>query len=200
MAETDDTEAGRRQQPVPNQGGTSEEPPHGDKGPVRAAGVLGRLIDRGGYLFAAGIFVAMLILMQEVVLRYVFNAPTIWAHETTVFLSGIAFIYGGLFCAARDEHIRVVLVYDAVPPGVKRIFDIVISVVCALASAFFAYAAWLMVARAAFRPDGSIRLESSGSAWDPVYPGLLKIFLMLVMGILTLQFLVLAWNHARGRR
>jgi len=50
------------------------------------------------------------------------------------------------------------------------------------------------------RPDGSVRLESSGSAWDPVYPGLLNIFLMLLMGALTLQFLILTWNHARGRR
>ncbi|CAM4101581.1 TRAP transporter small permease subunit [Palleronia rufa] len=200
MAGIDDPEAGRKHETIPEEQGMAEGPPHAEAGPVRAAGLLGRVIDRGGYLFAAGIFLAMLILIQEVVLRYVFNSPTIWAHETTVFLSGIAFVYGGLFCAARDEHIRVVLIYDAVPPAIRRVFDIVISIVCALASAFFAYAAWLMVERAAFRPDGSIRLESSGSAWDPVYPGLLKIFLMLVMGVLTLQFLVLAWNHARGRR
>lgn len=169
-------------------------------GPIPEAGMLGRIVDKGGWIFAAGIFVAMLILIQEIVLRYVFNNPTSWAHETTVFLCGAAFVYGGLFCAARNEHIRVVLIYDAVPPRVRRVFDVIISAVCALASAFFAYAAVLMVQRAAFRPDGTFRLESSGSAWDPVYPGVLKIFLMGVLFVLTAQFLIMAVNYARGVR
>jgi TRAP-type C4-dicarboxylate transport system permease small subunit len=168
-------------------------------GAIPEAGRLGRWIDRGGLVFALGIVAAMLILIQEVVLRYVFNAPTIWAHETTVFLCGIAFIYGGLYCTARDRHIRVVLLYDGLERRARRILDMAISLVCMAAAAMFTWAGWLMVERAAFRPDGSVRLESSGSAWDPVYPGLVKIFLMLVLAVMTAQFLVLAWNYARGR-
>lgn len=71
------------------------------------AGLLGRLVDRFGYVFAVGIVVAAAILLVEVFLRYIFNRPTIWAHETTTFLCGIAFIYGGLYCASRNSHIRV---------------------------------------------------------------------------------------------
>ncbi|WP_372834067.1 TRAP transporter small permease subunit [Puniceibacterium confluentis] len=172
---------------------------HRDEGgPIAEAGLLGRWISAGGLIFAIGIVAAMLILIQEVVLRYFFNAPTNWAHETTIFLSGIAFVYGGLYCTARDSHIRVVLIYDAIPPGPRRIFDIVISLVCAAASLMFAWAAWLMVARAAFTPQGDFRLERSGSAWDPVFPGLMKIFLLVVMSVMALQFLILAWNYARG--
>ena len=166
---------------------------------VPEAGTLGRMIDRGGIVFALGIIIAMLVLIQEVILRYVFNAPTIWAHETTVFLAGIAFIYGGLYCAARDRHIRVVLIYDRLGPRMRRTFDVAISLICAVSSAFFAWASWLMVERAAFRPDGSFRLERSGSAWDPVYPGLLKIFMLVVLTVLALQFLRLAWGYARAR-
>ena len=77
---------------------------------------------------------AMLILIQEVVLRYVFNSPTIWAHETTIFLCGIAFVYGGLYCAARDSHIRVVLIYDAIAAAAApRSSTSAISVICAAA-------------------------------------------------------------------
>ncbi len=177
-----------------------DTPERAPAGPIPEAGLLGRIVDRGGWIFAAGIFAAMLILIQEIVLRYVFNNPTTWAHETTVFLCGAAFVYGGLFCAARDEHIRVVLIYDAIPPRIRRLFDVVISLVCAIASGFFAYASILMVQKAAFRPDGSFRLESSGSAWDPVYPGVLKIFLMVILFVLTTQFLILAVNYARGVR
>lgn len=179
---------------------TSETAHQDEGGPIPEAGILGKWISAGGVLFAIGIVIAMLILIQEVVLRYFFNSPTTWAHETTIFLSGIAFVYGGLYCAARDSHIRVVLIYDAIPPGTRRIFDILISLVCAAASAMFAYAAWIMVSRAAFTPAGDFRLERSGSAWDPVYPGLMKVFLLVVMGVMAVQFLVLTVNYARGKR
>ena len=178
---------------------TDHDVPRDEGAPIPEAGALGRWIDRGGLLFAIGIVVSMLILIQEVFLRYVFNSPTNWAHETTVFLSAIAFIYGGLYCAARDRHIRVVLIYDAIGPRLRRTFDVVISGICMASSAMFAWAAWLMVERAAWAPTGEIRLERSGSAWDPVYPGLVKIFLMLVLGVMAVQFLVLAVNYARGR-
>lgn len=178
-----------------------ELPGHTEEaGAIEEAGLLGRLIDRGGLVFAVGIVVSMAILINEVALRYIFNAPTIWAHETTIFLCGVAFIYGGLYCTARDRHIRVVLIYDVLPPRARRLLDIAISLICAAASAMFAYAAWLMVQRAAFRPDGSFRLETSGSAWDPPFPGLLKVFLLAVLAVMALQFLVLAVNYAKGRR
>ncbi len=167
---------------------------------IPQAGILGRWIVRGGHVFAIGIVLAMLILIQEIVLRYGFNAPTIWAHETSIFLSGIAFVYGGLYCAARDRHIRVVLIYDALPRRLRRAFDVVISLVCAASSAMFAWAAWTMVQRAAFNPQGDFRLERSGSAWDPVYPGLMKTFLLVVLAVMALQFLILAVNYMKGRR
>lgn len=169
------------------------------RGAIPEAGWLGRQIDRLGIVLALGIVAAMLILINEVVLRYVFNAPTIWAHETTVFLCAIAFIFGGLYCTARDRHIRVVLIYDALGPRTRRVFDVVISIVCAAASAMFAWAAWIMVGRAVLRPDGSFRLETSGSAWNPPFPALLKVFLLVVLAVMAVQFLILARNYWRGR-
>ncbi len=169
-------------------------------GAIPQAGLLGRWIDRGGLIFATGIVLAMAILIQEVILRYVFNAPTIWAHETTIFLCGVAFVYGGLYCTARDRHIRVVLIYDALSPRWRRRFDVAISVISGAASAMFAWAAWTMVTRAIFMPDGSFRLERSGSAWDPVFPGLSKLFLFLVLALMAVQFAVLAVNYLKDNK
>ena len=143
----------------------------------------------------------MLILINEVVLRYVFNAPTIWAHETTIFLCGIAFIYGGLYCSAQDKHIRVVLIYDAVlkhASGASSISSYPSSAPRPVPCSPGPH--WIMVQRAAFRPDGSFRLERSGSARDPVYPGLLKVFMLVVLTVMAVQFVVLAVNYARGKR
>ncbi|MCB1755289.1 MAG: TRAP transporter small permease [Gammaproteobacteria bacterium] len=168
-------------------------------GAIAEAGILGRLIDKGGVIFATGIIIAMLILIQEVFLRYVLNSPTIWAHETTIFLCAIAFVYGGLYCAARNSHIRVVIIYDYVPAGFRRVLDVIISVICAISAIFFAWAAWLMVKRAAFEPGGGFRLETSGSAWNPPTPALLKITMLVVMIVLAVQFIVLAINYARPK-
>ena len=162
------------------------------------AGMLGRVVDRSGYLFAVGILISAAVLLMEVFLRYVLNSPTIWAHETTVFLCGLAFAFGGLYCSSRNSHIRVVLIYDKLPPSTRRKFDIVISIVCAIASGFFAFAAWHMVTRAVCAPTGEIRLETTGSAWTPPTPALIKIFIFIVMVLLVVQFLIYAVNYARG--
>lgn len=170
-----------------------------DPGAIVQAGLLGWVIDKVGIIFAIGIFVAMLILIQEVFLRYVLNSPTMWAHETTIFLCAVSFIYGGLYCAARNSHIRVVIIYDLLQGKARRIMDIIISIICALSSGIFAWASWLMVKRAAFMPDGSFRLETSGSAWNPPTPALLKIFMLAVLVVMAFQFVILAFNYARGK-
>ena len=101
------------------------------------AGWLGRVIIVSARAFAVCILVAMAILVMEVFLRYVFNRPTIWAHETTIFLSAVTFIFGGLYCVARNTHIRVVLIYELVGQSVRHVLDVVISIACLGASLFF---------------------------------------------------------------
>jgi TRAP-type C4-dicarboxylate transport system permease small subunit len=83
-----------------------------------------------------------------------------------------------------------------VPKRVRRVLDVVISLTCALSAGFFAYATVVMVQRAFFRPDGSFRLEGTGSAWNPPTPALIKAFLLAVLVVMCVQFLILAWNHA----
>lgn len=162
-----------------------------------AAGALGRGIEKLGFLFAAGIVAAAVMLLMEVFLRYVLNRPTIWAHETSTFLCALAFLYGGLLCAARDSHIRVVLLYEAMPRRMQHGLDIFIAATCALASGFFAWAAWLMVAKSVWAPGGALRFERSGSAWNPAIPAWTKIFLFVVLIVMTLQFALFAWNLVR---
>ncbi|WP_099865533.1 TRAP transporter small permease subunit [Pararhizobium haloflavum] len=173
----------------------------GPTGPIEEAGPLGRVIDRIAIVFAIGILLAMAVLIFEIVMRYGFGSPTLWAHETSIFLSAVAFVFGGLYCVAHDKHIRVVLIYDQLEARGRRWMDIVISLICCLSAGFFAYAAWLMVSRAVWAPDGRIRLEGTGSAWNPPTPALLKVFLLVVLVVMALQFVILAVNYARrGRR
>lgn len=168
-----------------------------DDGAAPEAGLLGRLIDRGGIVFAIAFLVSMAVLIFEIFMRYVLGSPTLWAHETTIFLCALSFVYGGLYCAARDKHIRVVVLYDYVPAGARRVLDVVISLLCAVSAMFFAWAAWSMVERSWWAPGGVFRLEGTGSAWDPPTPALMKGFLFLVMVVMAVQFVILAVNAAR---
>ncbi len=168
-----------------------------DGGPIPEAGVIGQWINKLGVVFAAFFLVSMAILISEIFMRYVLNAPTLWAHETTIFLCATAFVFGGVYCAARDRHIRVVLIYDAVPQRVRKWLNVVISLTCLFSAAFFAYASWLMVKRSLWAPSGDFRLERTGSAWNPPTPGLLKLFLLTMLIVLCAQFLVISFNYAR---
>lgn len=166
---------------------------------IPEAGLLGQAMVRIGFLFSVGILVSAGILFFEVIMRYLFNAPTIWAHETVVFLNACAFIFGGLYVASLNRHIRVVLFYDHLPPRLRRAFDVVISVTCMISSGFFAWAAWQSVKRAVWAPNGEIHVETSGSAWNPPFPGLLKVFMLIILIVLAIQFLILAVNYARRK-
>ncbi len=166
-----------------------------DSGSDEHAGAMGRAIQALGIIFSLAILSSAGILVVEVFLRYVLNAPTIWAHETVIFLNATAFVFGGLYVAARNGHIRVVLIYDALNKPLRRRFNIAISLACAISCAFFAWAAWQAVKRAAWTPQGDFRLESSGSAWNPPTPGLLKIFLLFILAVMAVQFLIFAVNY-----
>ncbi len=133
----------------------------------------------------------------EVVMRYVFNAPTIWVHETTIALTAICFAFGGAYCLGTDRHIRVVLLYDQAGPRLRRWLDISISLVGALACALMGWAAWSLAYKAFFTPQGGFRLETSGSAWNPPTPAIVKALLFVTLCVMCLQFLLQALRHFR---
>ena len=146
---------------------------------------------------AIGFLLITAFTFYEVVMRYVFNAPTIWVHETTIALTAICFAFGGAYCLATDRHIRVVLLYNSAGPRTKRWLDVAISLVGAAACALMAWAAWSLAYKAFYTPTGDFRLETSGSAWNPPTPAIVKAVLFLVLCVMCVQFLLQALRHLR---
>lgn len=141
----------------------------------------------------------MAILMFEIVMRYVFDSPTIWVHETTIFICAICFLFGGLHSVSRNGHIRIVLLYDHIKDSSRRWVDIAIYSICGTATAIFSIAIWPTVVNSFFDPTGAFRVITSGSAWNPPYPSLLRAFLFIVLVAMTLQFLLFVVNRLRGK-
>ncbi|MGR3433866.1 MAG: TRAP transporter small permease subunit [Shimia sp.] len=179
---------------------TDEAPPHVRDAPVPAySGAFGRGVDAIGIVFALCFAASTVIILYEVTMRKLFNAPTLWAHDTTIFLCGVAFAFSGLYALARDRHIRVVLLYDKVHGRARRILDVVLSSVGLVTVLFFSWGAWQVARRSVWAPTGEIRLETTGSSLRLPYPGLLKAFLFIVVAAMVIQFAVHIVNHARGR-
>jgi len=151
------------------------------------------------HVFAVLFLLSMGVLIFEVVMRYVFNRPTIWVHETTIFLCAICFLFGGLHSVTRNGHIRVVLLYDYVSDRVRRWLDIAIYTICGLATGMFSITLWPTVIRSFYAPTGEFRMITSGSAWDPAYPTFLRAFLFIVLIAMTIQFTLFVIKLLRGK-
>ena len=136
------------------------------------------------------VFIAMAISVFEVIMRYIFDSPTSWVHETTVMLIAVIFTLGGPVALARDKHIRVRLIYDWVSPRTRRWLDVFNSAVILLFGVGFSYAAWTMVSNAFFNPAGQWQLERSGTSWNPPFPALTKFFILLAVTLMTVQALL----------
>jgi TRAP-type mannitol/chloroaromatic compound transport system permease small subunit len=75
-----------------------------------------RAVDRLSYfcgVLAAVLVIALVALMlYDVVLRYVFNAPTTWGNDLNVFLMGGSFVLSIAYALSTDAHVRVDLLYS----------------------------------------------------------------------------------------
>jgi len=65
------------------------------------------------------------IVAFEVVARYLFNAPTIWAYDMSLFLFGYIAALGGAYAQQKKSHINVDILYSTVSPKVQNIFNII---------------------------------------------------------------------------
>jgi TRAP-type mannitol/chloroaromatic compound transport system permease small subunit len=74
-----------------------------------------KAIDRvsivSGKIVAWMILPMSLSLVYEVVARYVFNAPTIWASDVSQILYGMFFMLGSAYALQRQQHIRTDFIY-----------------------------------------------------------------------------------------
>jgi TRAP-type mannitol/chloroaromatic compound transport system permease small subunit len=59
----------------------------------------------------------------EVIARYVFNAPTIWAFDLTYMLYGALFMLGAAYALHKGAHIRTDFFWENFTPRTKGLID-----------------------------------------------------------------------------
>ncbi len=85
-------------------------------------------------LFAIGV-----MLTYEVVARYFFNAPTIWAEELSRLAMIWAVFLGSAALLRSGDHIRVTVITDKLPPALRNVLEVVSLVFVAVISGFVAW-------------------------------------------------------------
>ena len=68
-----------------------------------------------GRTFGWCILILTLSVAYEVFVRYVLNAPTVWAFDMMVQMYGALFLMAGPYALAQDSHVRADVVYRLLP-------------------------------------------------------------------------------------
>jgi TRAP-type mannitol/chloroaromatic compound transport system permease small subunit len=77
-----------------------------------------------GMICRWAVLALVLVLCTEVTARYVFDNPTIWAHETSTMLGVFIVTIGWSFVHLRKGHVRVDVFYARMSARGKAITDI----------------------------------------------------------------------------
>jgi TRAP-type mannitol/chloroaromatic compound transport system permease small subunit len=96
-----------------------------------------------GKAFAWCILILTLSTCYEVFVRYVLNAPTVWAFDMSVQMYGALFMMAGAYALSQDAHVRGDVVYRLLPRKVQAGIDLALYILFlgpgALALIYYGY-------------------------------------------------------------
>lgn len=92
---------------------------------VRIAVLIEALSDRTGRAVAVAMPLMVLAIAFEVVARYLFDAPTIWAYDTALMLWAWMGMLGGAMAMRGNHHIRVDILPQRLSPRGRAMLDLI---------------------------------------------------------------------------
>ena len=138
--------------------------------------------------------VIVVIIFYEVIMRYLFQRPTMWVNEMSLWLGGTVYLLSGLYVMQQRAHIRIFILYDLCPRWVQRIFDTLSTIFICIFAAAVVYGgtleAWQKL----------MRWETFGTAWDPPIPATMKPLVLVVVVLIAIQAvanLIADWNREK---
>lgn len=134
---------------------------------------------RAGDMMSLLIVIIMLCTTIEVVLRYVFNSPTMWVWPVNRQIFGVYILFAGIYAMAKNAHIRIDVIYNRFTKRGRKIASLLalLSFVC-----FIVVLIW----QSAWMGQNSFMMKETahGAFRIPLYP------LKLLIPIAAVLFLV----------
>ncbi len=121
------------------------------------------------------------VVIYEVIMRYVFNTPTVWGFEATTFLYGIHYMLGCAFTDLHDGHVKVDIFSTRLSTRAQAVLGIITLLI------FFMPVMTCMTLYAfQFAATSVAGLERNSTSWaPPIYP--FKCIMALAFLFLWLQ-------------
>jgi TRAP-type mannitol/chloroaromatic compound transport system permease small subunit len=138
------------------------------------------LNDRIGKIVSLFVFPLIFIVLFEIIARYLFGRPTIWATELSGMIYAGYFLIGGFYALRWDKHVNVEIVYSRMSPRKRALVDLFTWIL------FYLFCYVLFWNGAKYAWDAFLHLERSNSNWAPhIWP--IKLIIPTAAFFLLLQ-------------
>ena len=130
------------------------------------------------------VVILVAVTAYDVIARYIFGAPTIWAYQTSTMLGGAVIVLGWAYCQLHNVHTRVDIFYTRLPIRGKAVIDVIGALLL-----FFPLFAFLIMTSASFMwhawVDSEIMQETfwyppAGPFRTVVFLGICLVFLQFI--------------------
>lgn len=141
------------------------------------------------------IFCLIAAMLYEVVARYAFGAPTLWAFDISYMLNGSIFLLGAAYSLKEDAHVRIDFLSQKFPIRVQQILN---GLVYLLVMAPISFAFTWVAGTKALKALTTGQVEHV-SPWAPV---VWPFYTVIALGLLAfaLQFVIEAVKYLSGEK
>jgi TRAP-type mannitol/chloroaromatic compound transport system permease small subunit len=150
---------------------------------MRVLGTILKIIDtinlKIGEYFSWVVYILTAMVCLEVFRRYVFNSPTTWSFEVTLWLFGVPAVLGGGYLLLNKGHVNTDIIYKRFSTRVKAIIDVITSILFFLFVYALIHHGWNMAVNAV------VLKERTWSEWAPIiWPIKSSIFIAAILLLL----------------
>jgi len=106
------------------------------------------------------------VVVFEIIMRYIFNAPTVWGFEMTMFIYGVHYMLGLALTEKREGHVKVEILTSRFGKKGQAWFNII-----GYALLFFPVFGMMAYAAVTYAWTSTSMLEVNNTSWaPPIWP------------------------------
>lgn len=124
------------------------------------------LNEKVGYFTAFLTIPLILVVIYEVMMRYLFNAPTVWAFEATTLIYGTHFILGFAYTHKYDGHVAIDVFEARLPVRPRTLLRVIVNLLL-----FIPTVGMLAIWSVIYAATSWKNWELASTSWaPPLYP------------------------------
>jgi len=131
------------------------------------------------------ILVLVVVVCYDVLMRYLFNSPTVWAFDAALHLYSVAFLVGGCWVLKMKAHIKVDVLYNLFPPRMRATINLIFYLFLFFPLCYFLLRHGAVYAYTSFK---MAEVSRTSPLHEPIWP--LKTFIPIAFLLLSLQGIV----------